>query len=56
METYLADRITQTLHPLTTKISLLSRLVDQLIFNVDKHEDQVDIIEQALFGKSRAQN
>ena len=30
--------------------------MDQIIINVDKHEDQVDIIEQALFGKSRAQN
>ena len=25
-----------------------------MIANVDKHEDQVDIIEQALFGRSRA--
>ena len=41
------------MQPLSNRVQQLARYVDQLIHNVDKHEDQVDVIEQALFGRSR---
>jgi len=42
--------------PLHNRVHRLSKLVDQVIINLDKHEDQIDIVEQALFGRSRAMN
>ena len=42
--------------PLSNRVMALNRLIDQVIANVDKHEDQIDIIEQALFGRSRHMN
>ena len=32
------------------------RLVDQLIINVDKHENQLDIVERAIFGRNHKAN
>ena len=42
--------------PLSNRVMGLSKLLDQVIANVDKHENQVDLIEQALFGNSRHSN
>ena len=28
------------------------RLIDQLIINVDKHENQIDVVERAIFGRN----
>ena len=39
VENFLGERISQCLLPLTSKVSTLSRLIDQIIANVDKHED-----------------
>ena len=55
LESYLSTKLNRMMIPLSNKVLRMTRLVDQIIINVDKHEDQVDIIEQALFGKSRAQ-
>ena len=49
----LDQKLYNVMQPLSNRVQQLARYVDQLIHNVDKHEDQVDVIEQALFGRSR---
>ena len=56
LQTKLFQRVNEMMVPVQTKMRTLTRLVDQLIINVDKHENQIDIIETALYGKSRAAN
>ena len=45
LETYLSNILAQRMLPLSNRVSALNRLIDQVIANVDKHEDQIDIIE-----------
>lgn len=39
LENYLTDILSQRLMPLTNRVLAINRLVDQVIANVDKHED-----------------
>ena len=56
MEDHLSNQLYDQMVPLSNKVQHLSRLLHRVMEHLDKHENQVDIIEQALFGRSRAMN
>ena len=56
LETQLNQKVNSLITPLHAKVVRLTRLIDQIIINVDKHENQIDVVEAALYGRSRAMN